>query len=80
MKIFRIDGQPSRDDECEHGLRRFEKCPHCLADEIERLREALRQCYVLFNDARNGPPNLFKICCEGMRVVRAENVLGRGNG
>lgn len=43
MKIFRIDGQPSRDDECEHGFRRFEKCPHCLADEIERLRAALEE-------------------------------------
>ena len=38
MKIFRIDGQPSRDDECEHGFRRFEKCAHCLAADNARLR------------------------------------------
>ena len=43
MNTFRIDGQPSRDDTCEHDYRRFEKCPHCLAVEIERLREALRE-------------------------------------
>ena len=42
MKMFRADGAPSRDDTCEHDYRRFEKCPHCLAAENERLREALQ--------------------------------------
>jgi hypothetical protein len=41
MSTFRADGAPSRDDTCEHDYRRFEKCPHCLAAENERLREAL---------------------------------------
>lgn len=39
---FRSDGAPSRDDTCGHDYRRFEKCPHCLEAENERLREALR--------------------------------------
>lgn len=44
MKTFRADGQPSRDDECEHGFRRFEKCPHCLEAENERLRSGRNAC------------------------------------
>jgi hypothetical protein len=41
MSTFRADGASSRDDTCEHEYRRFEKCPHCLAAENERLRETL---------------------------------------
>lgn len=75
MKMFRADGQPSRDDECEHGFRRFEKCPHCLETENERLRDALQQCLHVvqaeIDCCKNDTPAWYKLCFASLDKARA---------